>query len=191
MTLTQPKQPALYPGMNCDGMEFFAVESEMKFIADSEIQCISKLPYSVIQTGNEFIENNEELKDALYELHPSSQFARLNQFLSCRYGGLDHSADFANNEFKEGDYHHCPKRVTCKFNGIICTPPKYNDNALSSLDIQLMILLSGNHTNETIADDLEIPLGSLHKHKQYLYEKLGGVQTKQEVALIAKSLNLI
>jgi len=192
MTLTNTNQPTLYPGMNCKGVEFFAVENEMKFIADAEIKCITKLPFGIIQLANEEIDRHPEVSEALQEWFPTSKFARVYQFLQCRYGGLDHTADFENNQFKDGDYFHCPKRATCKFNGILCKAPQYNGASLTAMDIQLMIHLSGNLTNETIADLLHIPFGSFHKYKQALYKKLGpNMQTKQEVALIAKSLNLI
>lgn len=189
MTLTN-QQPTLYPGMICSGVEFFAVESKLKFISDGKIECISKLPFSIIQITQEEIAKNDQVSEALHEWHPNSKFDRLIQFLHCRYGGLDHAADMENNHFKEGDYWDCPNRKTCKFNGLICKAPIYNGNMLTPLDIKLMKLTSTTLTNETIADHLDIPFGSFHKFKQTLYAKLG-VQTKQEVALIAKSLNII
>jgi hypothetical protein len=189
MTLT--KQPALYPGMNCSGVEFFVVEDEMKYITDGEIKSTSKLPFSIIQLTQEEIEKNAELDAALKEWHPNSQFKRQNQFLKCRYGGLDYSADLKDNQFQEGDYWDCPNRSSCKYNGIICKAPKYKGASLNAMDIQLMKLLSTTLTNETIAANLNLAFGSFHKLKQALYSKLGDIQTKQEVALIAKSLNLI
>ena len=95
-----------------------------------------------------------------------------------------------NNKLKDGDYFECPKRATCKFNGVLCQAPKHKGNSLTEIEIKLMKLTSTVQTNETIAINLELALGSFHKLKQALYEKLG-VQTKQEVALIAKSLNII
>lgn len=180
----------IYPGMIDNKIEFFDVEGQMKFMTESKIECTSKLPFAIMQMANEEINKDPKVKEALYKWHPESEFKRLNQFLKCRYGGLDYTADFENNEFKQGDYFHCPKRASCPFNGIICKSPVYNNKELSSIDIQLMIQLSGTNTNEVIALELNKPLGSLHKLKQALYEKLG-VQTKQEIARIAVSLNLI
>ena len=121
----------------------------------------------------------------------NSVFDQQNQFLKCRYGGLDFSADIKDNHFQEGDYWDCPKRATCAFNGIICKAPTYNGQKLSPIDIKLMKLLSTNATNEVIADALNLALGTFHKLKKALYVKLNNIQTKQELALIAKSLNLI
>jgi hypothetical protein len=183
--------PVLYAGMNCSGIEIFAVESEMKFIADKQIQSIINLPYGIRQLTQEEIEKDATVKEALIKMHPNSVFDQQNQFLQCRYGGLDFSADIKGNKFQEGDYWDCPNRATCPFNGVICKQPTYKGQKLSSIDILLMKQLSTNATNEVIADKLNLALGSFHKLKKALYKKLGNIQTKQENALIAKSLNLI
>lgn len=183
--------PPLYAGMNCAGIELFAVESEMKFIADKQVQSIVNLPYGIRQLTQEEINKDEAVKIALQVMHPNSVFAQQNQFLQCRYGGLDFSADIKNNQFMEGDYWDCPKRATCVFNGIICKAPTYNGQKLSPIDIKLMQQLSTNTTNEVIADTLNLAMGTFHKIKKALYKKLGNIQTKQENALIAKSLNII
>ncbi|WP_271406602.1 helix-turn-helix transcriptional regulator [Tenacibaculum soleae] len=189
MSLTNQK-PSLYPGMLCNGVEFFAVESEMKFIANGEVKPILNLPYQIVELGHEHIDKEPDLLKALQEWHPNSKTSQFNQFLKCRYGGLDYSADLEDNQFKDGDYFHCSKRSTCKYNGVICLSPKYKGKKLTAIEIKLMQLLSTNLTNEVIAEKLTIPYGSFHKYKQVLYEKLE-VQTKPEIALITKSLNLI
>jgi DNA-binding CsgD family transcriptional regulator len=181
---------ALYPGMIDNKVEFFAVEGGMKFIKDSEVQCTTKMPYSLIQLGYEEIAKEPEVEKALQEWHPNSKFNQLQQFLKCRYGGLDFSADMENNQFKEGDYWNCPSRKTCPFNGIICKAPKVNGHELTVLEIDLMILKSTNKTNQVIADELNLAFGSFHKASKILYQKLG-VQTRQEITVKAHELNLI
>jgi len=197
MTLTN-KQPTLYPGMlsNASEVEFFVVEDEMNYIANGKVNSIANAPFSIIQLTKEEIAKDSEAEAALIHWYPKSEFKRQVQFLKCRYGGLDHSADMKDNQFAEPDYWDCPKRDTCPFNGVICKLPKYNGNQLTAIDIKLMKLLSTTATNEVIADTLNLAFGSFHKLKQALYSKLGDspntpIQTKQELALIAKSLNLI
>tara|TARA_R110002126_G_scaffold291063_2_gene450236 strand:+ start:36210 stop:36779 length:570 start_codon:yes stop_codon:yes gene_type:complete len=189
MTHTQTSN-SLYPGMLCKGVEFFAVEGEMKFIKDGHVLPLNQLPFAIIQLGNEEIESHPEVAKALQEWHPNSKFNQLQQFLQCRYGGLDFSADMENNQFKEGDYWNCPSRKTCPFNGIICKAPKVNNQELTALEIDLMILKSTNKINQVIADELNLALGSFHKASKILYQKLG-VQTRQEITVKAHELNLI
>jgi DNA-binding CsgD family transcriptional regulator len=190
MTLTK-KQPMLYPGMKSSGVEFFVFEDEMNFIANGEIKPILNAPFSILQLTKEEILKNSEVDAALKIMHPTSELKRLIQFLECRYGGLDYNPDIKDNQFGEPDYWDCPKRPNCEFNGLICKAPKYKGSELTLLDIKLTKLLVTSATNETIADMLNLAFGSFHKHKQSLYAKFGGIQTKQELALIAKSLNLI
>lgn len=191
MTLrNQTHQPALYPGMNCKGTEFFTVESEMKFITNGKVDTMLNLPYSIRQLTKEEIKREPAVEQALLKMHPTSEFNRENQFLKCRYGGLDFSADIKDNKFTEGDYWDCPNRGKCPFNGIICKAPTYNGQKLTQVEINLMKLLSTNAINKVIAETLLLADGTFHKLKKELYKKLN-IQTKQELALIAHSLNLI
>ncbi|MDN3665589.1 helix-turn-helix transcriptional regulator [Algibacter miyuki] len=192
MALTN-NQPTLYPGMmaSASEVEFFVVEDEINYISEGKINSIANAPFGIIQLTKEEIAKDPEADAALKEWHPNSEFKRQVQFLKCRFGGLDYTADMKGNQFGEPDYWDCPKRATCPFNGVICKLPKYQDSQLTSIDIELMKLLSTTYTNEVIADKLNLAFGSFHKLKQALYSKLGDIQTKQELALIAKSLNLI
>ena len=191
MTLTNQNQPNLYPGMtNSSGIELFTVESELKMLSKGKTTDFTEFPFNIIQLLDEEIEKDKEVKMALLDWHPNSKYSRIEQFGKCRFGGLDFKADIKNHVLQEGEYWNCPVRDNCPNNGIVCKSPKYNGNTLNKLDIKLMQLLSTSLTNETIADELQIPLGSFHKFKQILYTKLG-IQTKQENALIAKALNII
>lgn len=191
MTLTNNSRSNLYAGMLDSGVELFVVEDELKYISGGKIKEFTELPFIIIQILREEIEKNKKLKMALLDWHPNSEYNRLEQFGKCRFGGLDFEADIKNNKLQEGEYWNCPKRATCAYNGIVCRAPKFNGNLLSELDVKLMRLLSSPKTNEVIADELKLPFGSFHKLKQSLYAKLGNIQTKQENALIAKSLNII
>ena len=191
MALAKQNEPNLYPGMNDSSIEFFSVEGEVKVISNRKIKDFTETPFAIIQLLKEEIEADKKLKMALLDWHPNSEFARIEQFAKCRFGGLDFKPDIQHNNLQEGEYWNCPIRNNCPNNGVVCNHPKYNDIPLTSDDIKLMQLLSTNLTNEHIAFQMQKAFGSYHKLKQSLYEKLGGIQTKQEVALIAKSLNLI
>ena len=191
MTLVKQTQPNLYPGMNDSGIEFFSVEGEVKVISNRKTKDFTETPFAVIQLLKEEIEKSKLLKMALLDWHPNSEFARIEQFAKCRFGGLDFKPDIKHNNLQKGEYWNCPSRENCPNNGVVCSVPTYNNTPLSHDDVKLMKLLSTNLTNEHIAFQMSIPFGSYHKLKQALYEKLGGIQTKQEVALIAKSLNII
>lgn len=187
MTLTN----RIYPGMLDRAIEFFTVESEGYFIQKGQIKCFNEMSYGVYAIVKNHISKDHVLTRTLKTWHPDNETEQVYQFLKCRYGGLDFKADIKDNKLQDGDYWECPKRATCSFNGIVCKAPQYNGHNLTSLDVKLMKLLSTNETNESIAQQLHIPMGSFHKSKKILYEKLGNVQTKQEITKINMSLNLI
>lgn len=181
----------VYPGMICSGIEFFVVENEEKVIQGGKILPFDQASYSVLMLLQEAINADPKVKAELIKMHPDSGHKRLKQFARCRFGGLDLQPDIKDGVLQEGEYWACPLRGNCSSEGILCRQPQFNGRELSSEDITLIRLISSNLTNENIAEKINKPYGSFHGVKQALYEKLGGVQTKQEVAMIAFFLNLI
>ena len=187
MTTTQSN---IYPGMLDNQVEFFRTDQGVKIISSGTITCfknISEQNYTILY--NEAQADKDAL--AILELwYPNNELKQIEKFTECRFGGLDHTPDISNNTLQDGEYWECPFRGQCIGEGKICRSLKFKGEELSSQEIELMKLLSGTATNEVIAEGLGISLGLFHKIKQKLYAKLG-VQTKQEVAIIAMSLNLV
>lgn len=181
----------VYPGMLCSGIEFFKDENEqLKIVHSGRVESFSEAPYAVVQTLVDALAREIESKNILTEWFPDSNVARLEQFAWCRFGGLDFQSDIKENRLQDGEYHPCPKRGNCPGEGILCKLPLYNGIRLTVPMVKLMKMLCGNDTNEVVAEKMEMPLGSLHELKKKLYELLA-VQTKQELALIARNLNLV
>lgn len=179
-----------HPIMGIASTEFYVSNDEVLIIKDQRI-----LPFSELsETHKELLLNeivsDSRVKNALFEMHPDSEYKRLEQFTKCRFGGLDYQADIKDNQLQDGEYWECPKRGSCKSEGILCKLPTYNGKRLEKEDIKLLQLTATNKKNEVIAEDLHLPLGSLHKFKKAVYQKLG-IQTKQEGVVISFFLNLI
>jgi ATP/maltotriose-dependent transcriptional regulator MalT len=179
-----------HPGMGCSTTEFYVSENETLIIENNRIK-----PFAEISEENRIILQNEINSDqlvfnALFEMHPESEMKRLEQFTRCRLGGLDYQADIIDGKLQDGEYWECPERGTCKSEGILCKLPTYNGKRLEMDEIKLLQLTSTNKINEVIAEDLNLPLGTLHKFKKSVYKKLG-IQTKQEGVVISFFLNLI
>lgn len=190
MTQLNTNGNRMFPGMGCSSTEFFISNNEMKFIQNSRV-----LPFCEISFETQKILTNEINKDIrvkieLHDMHPTSPLKRLEQFAKCRFGGLDFQGDIKDGELQDGEYWECPNHGKCKSEGILCKLPSYNNQRLTAQDVSLMKLTSTDKTNEAIASELHMALGSFHKAKKYLYKKLA-VQTKQEIVKIAFSLNLI
>lgn len=180
----------LYPGMGCSATEFFVAENGVKIIQDSKVLPFCEISFETQKILQDAIDADLEVKLHLFDMHPTSKVKRLEQFVTCRFGGLDFQGDIQDGQLQDGEFWACPKRGKCASEGILCKLPSYNGQRLSIDEVHLMQECSTPKKNEVIAEDLSLPYGSFHKSKKILYEKLG-IQTKQECALIATILNLI
>ncbi|SFU48651.1 DNA-binding response regulator, NarL/FixJ family, contains REC and HTH domains [Pustulibacterium marinum] len=190
----------LLPGMLSDsGLEFFVLDETN--IYDTEVMCIhngsitdfSGSPYYVIDLVRNEIDNDPPTAKALLQMHPNpaSEEKRLKQLIVCRYGGLDYKPDVIEGRLQDGEYWPCPLHGQCNHEGVLCKlPTSRNGERLKAEEIQLMKLLSTDKTNEVIANEMDVKLGSFHLLKKKLYKKLK-IQTKQELALFAKEINIL
>lgn len=188
--MTQLQSNRQFPGMGDSSIEFFISDKETKMIQHGKILPFSKIPFATLKLLEETIQADATVNLELHDMHPTSKLKRIEQFARCRFGGLDFVGDIKDGQLQDGEYHDCPKRGNCKSEGILCKLPSYNGQKLSSQDVYLMQHLSTPKTNDVIADEMNLPMGSFHKAHRQLYDKLG-IQTKQENTRIAFSLNLI
>jgi len=187
MTTTLTK---IYPGMLDSDFEFFKADDGVKIISSGTITAFNEISTCAYQLLKEKVSLDKPALKILNQWYPDSELQQLEKFTECRFGGLDFTPDISNNQLQDGEYWECPFRGQCIGEGKVCRSLKFKDQELNAQEIELMKLLSGTATNDVIADILEVSLGLFHKIKQKLYAKLH-VQTKQEVALIAMSLNLV
>lgn len=188
--MTQYTTNRMFPGMNDSSTEFFVSENETKIIHKGQLLPFTKISIGTLKILEEAIRNDETIDQELRDMHPVSKIKRIEQFVRCRFGGLDFVGDIQDGKLQEGEYWACPKHGNCKSEGILCKLPSYNGQKLSFQEIELMQHLSTPKINDVIASDMNLPMGSFHKSKRNLYDKLG-IQTKQEITRICFSLNLI
>ncbi|WP_026730174.1 helix-turn-helix transcriptional regulator [Flavobacterium denitrificans] len=187
---TQVQTNRVFPGMICQATEFLVMNDEVKVLNNGKLLPFSDVSHDTLALLEDAINADPEVKNLLLKIHPESQFKRIEEFVKCRFGGLDFEGDIVDGNLQEGEYWECPERGQCANEGILCKLPKYNNKRLKAPEIPLIKLLCTDATNEAIADKLSLPMGSFHKAKKHLYQKLN-VQTKQEIVIIAISLNLI
>lgn len=184
------QNPRLYPGMICNSTEFFSHNEELKIIQNGVIKDFSEISFCSIQILKEAICSSSEIKSALVEMHPESEMRQIQQFATCRFGGLDFAPDIVDGNLQDGEYWPCEFHGNCKYEGVLCKLPVINSHRLSKEEIVLMQKSTTTLTNEVIAEELNLPLGTFHKIKKILYQKLS-IQTKPELVKIAIFFNLI
>jgi hypothetical protein len=180
----------LLPGLTDESVEFFTHERNLRVIKGGKVVSFTDLPFSTISILKEEIKKSNCIQTALHDIHPTSEMKRVEQFAICRFGGLDMQGDIVNGELQDGEYWDCPMRGKCNHEGILCKLPVINGSRINKQDVQLIKLSVTDKINEVIADELQLPLGSFHLAKKYLYRKLG-IQTKQELAVLAMKNNII
>lgn len=180
----------MIPGLLDNGIEFFKSSLGLKVIKNGQVKDFSEVSAYTIELLNEKIKSEPEVERILVEMHPSSGLERLKQFVECRFGGLDGSADLIEGKFQDGEYHPCPKRGSCPHEGVLCKLPFINGSRLESIEVDIIKMSVTDTKNEVIAENLELPLGTFHQIKKNLYQKMA-VNTKQELTLRAFFYNLI
>lgn len=179
-----------YPGMLCAATEFFNEGNETKIIQSGKVLPFCEISSATMQLLSEAIHADKEAALALHDMHPDSKMKRLEQFARCRFGGLDFEGDIKNGVLQDGEYWPCPNHGNCAAEGILCKLPNYNGQRLEKQEVKLLQLTATNMTNEVIGEEMEMPMGTLHKFKKQVYQKLN-IQTKQESVMISFLLNLI
>lgn len=187
---TTDTNPRIYPGLNCNSIEFFNQDNQVKLFTKGKMLDFEDLPYSYHQQIEDARKANPEAQAILDEWFPNSSLQQNEKFVKCRFGGLDFTPDIKNHQLQDGEYWDCPLRGSCKGEGKVCLPVKYNNQPIEAQEIKLLQLLITNDTNEVIGDKLNLPMGTLHKMKRILYAKLN-IQTKQGAARVVRELNLI
>lgn len=190
MTQSVATATKIYPGMMDDSIEFFLSQDNLHVIQNNKILPFCEIALDTISVLQNEINKDLNVKLALFEMFPNSNMQRVEQFARCCFGGLDFEGDIKNGELQDGEFWECPKRGNCPHEGTLCKLPTFNNVRLTKQDVALIQMTSTDKINEVIADEMHLPMGSFHKAKKYLYEKLC-VQTKQEVVRIGILLNLI
>lgn len=181
----------LIPGLACSSVEFFWVENELKFISNGTVKPFDELSFSHIQLIREAIASDDEIDFELKRMHPDSEYKRIHQFAICNFSGLDYTPDIKDGVLQKGEYWDCPKRGCCPGEGKICKTLQVNNNVIHAQEVEMIKMLTTEMTNEAIADNLLLPMGTFHLVKKKLYEKLGNIATKQELTKMAIKLNII
>lgn len=180
----------LLPGMVDENVEIFVEKNDVKALMNGKVIPFAQLPFATIALLKEEMYKDNDVLISLFDMHPTSEMKRIEQFAKCRLGGLDFAPDIENGTLQDGEFWNCPNRGTCPHEGILCKLPIVNGKRLEKKEVQILQLTSTEMTNDVIAETLDVSLGLLHKLKKNMYAALR-IQTKQEGTLLAKFFNII
>ena len=182
----------LYPGMRDGSLEIFFLEEENKILAlkNGQIKHFEDLEPGETQFIFNIIDSDEKLKLILQEWWPNDTAAQIRQVAKCRFGGLNHIPDVTSNGSVNHDHIKCSFRGNCKGENIVCKSIVYNGHELSTKEIEAIKLMSTDMKNTVVCQELEMPEGTFQVFRTKLYEKLGNINCKQELASIGVLLGI-
>jgi hypothetical protein len=164
--------------------EYFTNGSEVMLLHNGRVQNFNEVPEHPELAS--IIENEPDLKAILNDWYPNNPLQQQKTLANCRFGALNFHADFINNE-SSADFCVCPKRGNCPGENIVCKPLSRGSEQFSSMEITVMLALSGADKNTAIANKLGFCLGTFFVFKTNIYTKVKSVinkpiLTKQQLA---------
>ena len=180
-----------YPGMITNEVEFFTTGEELKVIHNGKIYSFNELDSSILKILKDAMMNDQDAHAVLIKWFPNQELKQIEKFTQCRFGGLDFNPDINSaGKLQKGEYWECPFRGQCSGEGIVCRNIQYKGQIITNDEILLVKSLVTDMTNDEIAEELNLKLGTLHFKKRVLYEKLE-ITTKQELTLFAVKYNIV
>lgn len=131
------------------------------------------LPNLVLNLLRADLALNLKAQAALAEWGLEDPMARLEKYAACRFGGVDLFPDITSCGTLTPDYHDCPSRGTCPFNGQICVKPAGANGEISPRELEVLKLIAQNFMEKEIADLLIITQTCVAKHRKSLFKKIG------------------
>lgn len=183
----------LFPGMRDGSLELFVLEEEDRIMAikDGQIKEFDELDSSETSFIKEIIDSEQKLRIVLEHWWPGNIQAQIKQVAKCRFGGLNHIPDVSEcGTVANHDHRDCSQRGNCVGENIICKPIVYKGNELNSLEVKAVRLMSTDMKNSVVCQELGMPEGSFNVFRTRLYQKLGNINCKQELASIGVLLGI-
>lgn len=156
--MKQPIATKVVAGMIDDhSIEFFMADNKNLAMFKGVVTPIADLPDGILSKIEEYI--TPEVGEYLTLLNVNGRISRIEKFLSCRYGSLDFTADFADGELKEPEYWHCPNRGKCPVENRLCKLPR----DLSEKEIEYIKLVGNDFSDKIIADKMGLSPKTVEK----------------------------
>lgn len=170
-------------GILDQGTEFFSVGGTLHATHRGQVLHFADLPKGI---KNKVRQELKDDPDALEAIKQWGVADPLEQFVECRYGGNDSTADLTAGGQLRPDYHHCGRRGQCPFEGRICI----NKFGISPREMTVLRLIAQGKMQKEIADILQISEVTIAKHRKKLFQKTGA-QCSVDLTRIALQNNFL
>lgn len=169
------------PGVN--GPQIMALHAGQKYSYDDLPAHIKTLVYVNMKS-------KPAIDAELSKMVGDDEFAKLRQFITCRFGALNSEADItACGKMSEPEYVPCANRGKCQFEGKVCASITVNGGLpLTKSESEVLKLVALPH--KLIADKLFVSVETVKSHINSIRVKTG-LATKIEMGIYASKHGII
>ena len=157
--------------------EYFNYGSNVLVIQNGEVKKFEEIAEH--PELSKILDDEEDLNNLLTKWFGNDNQVKLRVLARCRFGALNFTPDFSSKGVSN-DYCNCEYRGACEGENIICKPISFKGRKISDQEIDLLKELTTNEKNSTIAEKLDLPVGTFNVLKTNIYQKFGFI-TKQQL----------
>lgn len=179
---TAPGLPEFLTGNH---LEVYFKEGGLLAVHDGRIKDFFDLPTEVLQRFRDEMENDAEALFLFDQAGIRSYRDQLFLYVKCRFGGYNGTADLNECGSLADEHWDCGAGCKCALRPLF--RGKYNapNGELTEREMQVLKMIAADLPGKQIAAELGVAQGTVDKHKQSIFRKVG-VQTS--VALTAYCL---
>lgn len=177
-------------GLTDNSLEVFLCNEELKALSNGNVVNYFELPLVLREPFQVELINDKPAISCLKNYFKIVDADDMEyQFVSCRFGALDHSPDLSDKRL-QSDAPVCNKIHTCKGFNIVCKVPAGVKGTLTRSEYLVAQLVGDGKLDKEIADELNIEIPTVRTHLSRVREKLG-VNNRIEIANWVQSKGII
>lgn len=190
MNLIDQKQ-SLPAGLTSKSIEFFLHEHEVKCLYNGQAYTFNNFPAEVLDLVDKDMAENPKAIKALIDWDITDPNEQVRQYIACRFGGFDNTADInEDGTTQPSEYVECGRRGLCKYEGKLCTSIKVANGVLTKREIEVLKCIAIGMLDKEICDQLCISQDTLRSHKDSISQK-ANVTRKAGLVALAYQLGLL
>lgn len=181
----------LPPGLEDNGVEFYFFGNVLKCLHQGVRYTWGEFPEWILHKIEEDMLAHPDAMKALVNWDLTQREEMIYQYIICRFGGFDNSADITEaGDIAHTEYFDCGRRGHCAQEGKLCSAIKVGDEHLTKQEINVLKKVTAGKSNKVIAAELHISEETVSSHNQNIQRKLG-VASKTEMATWAILKNIV
>ncbi|TLX73725.1 response regulator transcription factor [Labilibacter sediminis] len=177
-------------GLIDNSLEIFRHSTGIRAVMNGSVSRYIELPTVLREPFQVELINDKKACSCLrndFGIHDADMMEE--QFVSCRYGALDHSPDWDGEKLRS-DAPVCDKIADCKGFNIVCRVPEGKNGTLSRSEYLVAQLVGEGKLDKEIASTLDIEITTVRTHLSRIRDKLC-VNNRVEIAFWASTKGII